>query len=180
MKVVDLFIQKHIKNKANVSLHLQSSVCINRSTWRKVTLISYLDPEKQREMEAGIHFLKKHFQEVTFLLYTPKMELTNEQLPIFMKKDFTWKGDLREKNDKRWNHPAKCDLLLVYNPIHAHQIESLAVQFESPLRLGTHPGYDELYNILYEMPPNGDFKRFLQDVVQLIKSFRNHDEPALV
>jgi hypothetical protein len=106
---------------------------------------------------------------------------TNQRTtPYFHEKRFYLEGRPARKNDKPWNHPAKCDLLLVYNPIHAHQIESLAVQFESPLRLGTHPGYDELYNILYEMPPNGDFKRFLQDVVQLIKSFRNHDEPALV
>jgi hypothetical protein len=172
MNIKDAFIRNHIIKNYHAKNKPESRLNIHENTGRKVCLLAYVDPARLREMEAGIHFLKKHFTELSYILYTPQLKEPWEGLHVFTKKDFTWLKGLKQSADLSKINAKHNDLLIVYNPINAHEIESLAAHVQAPTRIGTHQAYSEVYNILYEMPTNGDFKRFLHDIVQLIKSFQ--------
>jgi hypothetical protein len=162
-----------MKNRNTIAGH-SGNLRIDQKIYQRLYLIAYLHKDKENEMEHGIHILKKYFSTVDTMIFSvEKADKINAGFQ-FTKLDFNFLKSLKKEHQARIDLNQKYDIVLVYNPLGYHEIEYLASLITARVRLGTNTEFSDMYNILYELPPSADFKRFLQEIMQFIKSFRTH------
>ncbi len=174
MNLLGQLQRNHIMKNHNVKNSQSPTLRIDQKIYQRLYLIAFLHKDKENEMEHGIHILKKYFSEVDTMIFSiEKVDKLNVGHQ-FTKLDFNFLKSLKNEHQSRLDLNKKYDTVLVYNPLGYNEIEYLASLITARVRLGTNNEFSDLYNILYELPPSADFKRFLQEIMQFIKSFRTH------
>jgi hypothetical protein len=174
MNLLGQLQRNHIMKNHNVKKGQNSNLRIDQKIYQRLYLIAFLHKDKESEMEHGIHILKKYFAEVDTIIFSVEKADKLNACHQFTKLDFNFLKSLKKEHLCQLDLSKNYDIVMVYNPLGHHEIEYLASLISARVRLGTNPEFSEMYNILYELPPSADFKRFLQEIMQFIKSFRTH------
>lgn len=176
MKLFEQIAQKHIIKKRNLYKSINQSLKIDQKLFDRLHVVAHFQESQAILFEKGLEYLRKHFNNVSMTIFHPEPINLPYVQKAYNKSDFNIFKWLKEEPWEENRIRQQVDLLLVYNPQKLIEIEVIASGMDAQVRLGMHQTYEDLYNILIDIPGEPDFRLFLLEVMKLIKSLISYDQ----